>query len=112
MQAGESIVVLGVQPPPLPLLGVLLGPREPGCVKLFKSVADDLLVVVVGSHVQDGPSLAVQEAVGLPNQFVVELFGVLLVETLDGLKQVGLAHRIINQHRPFHHSVLAPDFPL
>ena len=53
MKAGKSIIVLGVEPETFPLGGVGIGLSEFGCIVAFKTVSDNLLVVVVGGDVEN-----------------------------------------------------------
>jgi len=57
-----------------------------GFVVLLHEIFDELLVVVVGCDVEDGAAFAIDYSVDLLDQLLEELFGVLLIETLDGLE--------------------------
>ncbi len=86
MQGGKALIIFFVDPLFLTHQSVLLGLLFDQLIVPFEQILSEVVVDVVGSRVEEGAVLSVEDCLELGDDILYELFGCFVVRWLDGLE--------------------------
>ncbi len=86
MQGGKTLIIFFVDPLFFTHQSILLGLLFDQLIVAFKQIIGEVVVDVVGSRVEEGAVLSVEDSLELGDDILYELFGCFVVWWLDGLE--------------------------